>query len=363
MNKKDISEIKKTLKPENSSIELIRTCYVNGEKKIVASHKSSFLSLDEEEQHKYMDILKKAMSGKLNLSLLNLEFPNEAEQDGGTQNRLYKMMKDGLEDDDMTDLFFEELVNTYVHTGNYLILLAYGNYGIPSRASDGADLGESEYVYSFFICCLCPVDLSKPGLCYSHDDKTFVNAERDWIAGNPEVAFTFPAFSDRQMDIHHALYYTKKATEPHEEISDTILGCVLPMAADDQKEAFKEMVQESLGENANIHNIVNLNREIESYVDDMERDDETPIMNGKDVANLLSRSGVDSDIKSEEFEVMADVVADEKYIFEAEGMKLQVSKDFIDFVEQKTVNGRPCLVLPLSGTTLNGIKLFQKIEK
>ena len=65
------------------------------------------------------------------------------------------------------------------------------------------------------------------------------------------------------MDIHHALYYTKKAAEPHEEISDTILGCALPMAADDQKEAFKEIVQESLGENANIHNIVNLNREIE----------------------------------------------------------------------------------------------------
>ena len=135
------------------------------------------------------------------------------------------------------------------------------------------------------------------------------------------------------------------------------------MAADDQKEAFKEIVQESLGENANICNIVNLNREIESYVDNMERDDETPVMNEKDVANLLSRSGIDSDIKSEEFEVMADVVADEKYIFEADGMKLQVSKDFIDFVEQKTVNGRPCLVLPLSGTTLNGIKLFQKIEK
>lgn len=359
MNKKDIAEIKKTLKPENSSINMVRTCYVTGKKNIVGTNKRKFLALEENEQDKYMDILKKALTGKLNHTLLDLEFPSSAKQENGPQRKLYNMMKDGLQDDEKAEFFFEEVVNTYEHEGNYLILLAHGNYGIPSKASDGVVLEDTDGIYSFIICCICPVELSKPGLCYNADVKTFVNVERDWVAGNPKIAFTFPTFSNRQMNVNHALYCVKKPSEPHNEIAETILGCTLPMAVNDQKEAFRELIQETLGKDANVRNIVRLNREINSFVEELKHEEEAPVMNRKDVEVFLNRTGIDKDVDAQDFEVMADVVADEKYVFEGDGVKLQVSKEYVDFVQQTIVNGKPCLLLPLNGITLNGIKLMQ----
>lgn len=45
MNKKEISEIKKTLNPENSVITRICGCYIDGEKEIKFKSKEAFHSL------------------------------------------------------------------------------------------------------------------------------------------------------------------------------------------------------------------------------------------------------------------------------------------------------------------------------
>ena len=49
MNKKEISEIKKQLTPDNCAITRLCGCYVDGEKNKIAQIKDAFLSLPEEE--------------------------------------------------------------------------------------------------------------------------------------------------------------------------------------------------------------------------------------------------------------------------------------------------------------------------
>lgn len=67
----------------------------------------------------------------------------------------------------------------------------------------------SDYVYEFILCSICPVKLDKPGLCYNVSHNTIENRVQDWVVGAPENGFLFPAFTDRNTDIHNLLYFTK----------------------------------------------------------------------------------------------------------------------------------------------------------
>ena len=56
MNKKEISEIKKQLTPENCALTRLCACYVDGEKNKKSEMKEAFLSQSEEECFKYFEI-------------------------------------------------------------------------------------------------------------------------------------------------------------------------------------------------------------------------------------------------------------------------------------------------------------------
>ena len=79
MNKKEISEIKKQLTPENCALTRLCACYVDGEKNKKTEMKEAFLSQSEEECFKYFEIFRKSLSGTVGKNLINLEFPLDAE--------------------------------------------------------------------------------------------------------------------------------------------------------------------------------------------------------------------------------------------------------------------------------------------
>ena len=75
MFKREITEIKKTMSPQECNISRIRGCCVNGEKEILSSFGDTFLSLPEEEVFKYYEIFKKTLSGKIGKNVHNLDIP------------------------------------------------------------------------------------------------------------------------------------------------------------------------------------------------------------------------------------------------------------------------------------------------
>ena len=190
MNKKEISEIKKQFTPENCSLTRICGCYVDGEKNKKTELKEAFLSLSEEEMFKYFEIFRKSLSGTIGKNLMNMEFPLEQETEGGTQHFLMKLRESKLTDDALVESFYDKIIENYDYPENYYIILIHGVYDIPGKSSDGAEMFDaSDEIYEHIMCCICPVKLSKAGLCYNAETNSIQDRIRDWIVELPDVAF------------------------------------------------------------------------------------------------------------------------------------------------------------------------------
>ena len=197
MNKKEVAEIKRLFHPDRCPITRICGCYVDGEKNKKTKMKDAFLSLPEEEMFKYFEILKKTLSGTIGRNLLDMEFPLVQEAGGGAQEYLMKLRNSQLKDDELLDEFYDKVIETFMYPENYYIILIHGAYDIPKKASDGIEMFDaSDDVYNFILCSICPVKLTKPGLCYNEDTNSIEQRIRDWFVEMPVTGFLFPAFTD-----------------------------------------------------------------------------------------------------------------------------------------------------------------------
>ena len=139
-----------------------------------------------------------------------MEFPLEQEAPGGTQEFLMRLRASQLQDEELIEEFYDRIIENYIYGENYYIILVHGAYDLPKRASDGTDMWDAaDDVYHYLFCCICPVNLSKAGLCYNAEANVIEDRVRDWVVEAPDLGFLFPAFNDRNTDIHSLLYYSK----------------------------------------------------------------------------------------------------------------------------------------------------------
>ena len=126
----------------------------------------------------------------------------------------------------------------YTSESNYLLLLASDNYDVPRRNRDAMRDEESDEVFSYILCAVCPVKTGKTELGYFSGDNEFHCAASQTVAA-PELGFLFPAFDNRSANIYNALFYSRKEGELHQEFIDAIFHTDLPMSAAEQREAFE----------------------------------------------------------------------------------------------------------------------------
>ncbi|WP_287493425.1 DUF4317 domain-containing protein, partial [Sellimonas sp.] len=292
MNKKEIAEIKKQFSPANCAITRICGCYVDGEKTIKTKSKDAFLSLPEEEMFKYFDLFKKTLSGGIGKNLMDMEFPLEQETSGGTQEFLLRLRDSKLQDDSLLDEFYQKIIDFYNYGENYYIILIHANYDVPGKSSDGEEMFDaSDEVYEFLLCSICPVKLSKAGLCYNSETNHIEDRIRDWIVEMPDIGFLFPAFNDRSTDIHSLLYYSKNAKEFQDDLIDNVLGCHVPMPAGDQKSTFQYLVSDTLGDSCNFDTVKTLHENLTEMIEEHKDEPEPLRLDKTDVKKLLERSG------------------------------------------------------------------------
>lgn len=371
MIKQEINEIKKLFTPNNCSITRICGCYVDGEKNKKTELKQAFLALPEEEMFKYFEILRKTLSGSLGKNLLTLEFPLHTEDMGGTQEFLLRLRDSKLKDDALLEEFYDKIIEAYEYVGNYLILVIHDVYDVPGRTRDGIDMEDaSDEVYEYILACICPVNLSKPGLSYNAAENTFQNRIRDWVVGMPETGFLFPAFNDRGSDLHSTLYYSKDSEELKENFVEQLLGCPLPLSAGGQKETFQTLIEETLGDTCDIEVVKNIHEKLNEMVEE-HKEEPTPLMLDKnEVKTLFASSGVANE-RLEVFDQYYDATAGEDtslYVnnvvntrtFEVKtpDVVIKVNPERTDLIETKNINGRECLVIALDGGVLvNGVNV------
>lgn len=372
MNKTEIAEIKKLFKKDDNGITRICGCYVDAEKNKRLELKEAFYSLPEEEMFKYVEIFRKTLSGTLGKNLMNMEFPTEEEtKEDGKQKFLMELLKSKLENNDLLEQFYDMVVQTYDYTGNYFIILIHDAYDIPSVTADGIEnFDASDYVYDFILCCICPVKLSKAGLCYNPEKNSIEDCLRDWLVQPPENGFLFPAFNDRNTDIHNLLYYAKNADESDINFSFDLLGCTLPLPAKEQKETFTTIVEESLGSTCDYEVVKNIHETLNEMITENKENPEPLELDREDVKKLLMTSGV-PDEKIEVFEekftenigdtqkLVADNIASvRKFELKTPDVTIQVNPERTDLVETKVIDGIPCIVIECNEQVeVNGIRV------
>lgn len=326
MNKKEVLELKRRFKKEAATFTRVCGCYVDGNHNKVCKFGNTFLNLEEDEFYKYLEIANKALSGTIGNNLLELKFPIEEEEVGGRQHILMALRASKLEDENLLDTFYDLVIDTYDHAGNYLIVLFHDAYDVMSRTSDNNNLDESEEVYEYLICAICPVDLSKPGLGFLEEEHRIGPRVRDWVVGAVDTAFLFPAFNDRSTDIHSTLFYTKNTKEPHSEFMENGLGCGIERTATEQKMAFHSIVRNVLGaEDEHTDDVLldlqqNLSDMIDEYAETHDDDEDVFLLDKEVVTKLLA----DSDISEEKAAKI------EKSVDEAFGEKPPAAENVID---------------------------------
>lgn len=326
MNKKEVLELKRRFKKEAATFTRVCGCYVDGNHNKVCKFGNTFLNLEEDEFYKYLEIANKALSGTIGNNLLELKFPIEEEEVGDRQHILMALRASKLEDENLLDTFYDLVIDTYDHAGNYLIVLFHDAYDVMSRTSDNNNLDESEEVYEYLICAICPVDLSKPGLGFLEEEHRIGPRVRDWVVGAVDTAFLFPAFNDRSTDIHSTLFYTKNTKEPHSEFMANGLGCGIERTATEQKMAFHSIVRNVLGaEDEHTDDVLldlqqNLSDMIDEYAETHDDDENVFLLDKEVVTKLLA----DSDISEEKAAKI------EKSVDEAFGEKPPAAENVID---------------------------------
>ncbi|MDW2800499.1 DUF4317 domain-containing protein [Clostridium boliviensis] len=370
MNKKEVSEVKKLLNPTNCCITRICSSYVDSEKNKRTELKEAFLSLPEEDAFKYFTIFKTAMTGSIGKNLFNMEFPTSAEAEGGTQNFLMRLRNSQLKDDSLIEEFYDKVIGNYEYAENYYIILIHCAYDIPSKSTDGMEMYDaSEFVYEFIQCTICPVKLSKAGLCYNSQDNVIENRNRDWVVESPETGFIFPAFTDRNTNIHGLLYYAKNPEQIQERLIDELLGCVIPLSAKSQKETFQTIIEYTLGEKCDFETVKNIHDSINEMIEEA-NDESVPLTLDKDqIKQLLVNNGATPE-KLEEYDqcykeyqegensgFMASNVSNTKsFEIKTTDVSIKVAPDKSYLVKRQLVNGRSCIVIETSEhIEINGI--------
>ncbi len=371
MIKSEVNEIKRLYTPSNCSITRICGCYVDGEKNKKTELKEAFLSLPEEEIFKYFELLRKTLSGTLGKNLLNLDIPIAREQEGETQEFLLRLHNSKLKDDALLEEFYDRIIGSYDFVGNYLILVIHDTYDVPGKASDGITMDDaSDSVFEYILCCICPVNLSKPGLSYIAETNEFHNRVRDWVVEMPETGFLFPSFNDRCADIHNTLYYSKDTEELHPEFVEGILGCTLPLTAGSQKETFQALIEETLGEDVDYEVVKNIHENLAEMIEEHKEIPEPLVLDKKQVKNLFEKSGVNED-KLTDFEQLYDAAAGEDtalfvnnvantrtFEVKTPDVVIKVNPERADLVNTLLLEGRRCLVIEINDhVEVNGITI------
>lgn len=288
MNRKDVMELKRRMKKGDCTFTKMRGCYVDSHKEIIVNINETFLNLEDDEFFKYLEIAKKTLSGTIGNNLLELEFAPGEENPGGRQNFLLGLRDSKLKSDALADRLFELIIENYDYDGNYLILLYHDAYDVITKTNDNNKLDESEEVYDYLICSICPVELTKAGLGYREDEHRIGPRIRDWVVSMPENGFVFPAFTDRSSDIHSLMFYTKTPKDPHTDFAEKTFGCKAKRTATEEKTTFGSIVKAMACEEDSDDIIIGIHQALSavSAEQDSSLSDEPVVLDSRTIENM-----------------------------------------------------------------------------
>lgn len=374
MNEKEIGEIRRRFRPDKNNISRIRGCYVNEKKEIISEFNQSLALMSEAETEQLLAILRKTLSGTLAKNLIDIEFSTQQVLEGEAHRRLTALRSSSLEDDAEVSSFFSQTIDALTIEGNYLILLANDSYDVPAYRSDGTKEENSAGIFSYILCSICPVKLTKSALGYHSHENRFCNITQDWAVSAPELGFMFPAFDNREANIYNAVYYTRNAAENHQEFAEAVFQSEVPMPAAVQKEKFDTLLGEVIAEDCS-YDVVRavhgeINERIEDYKASKGRDEEPPVIKKDDVKGILQSCGIgeerihafencfDAEFGEKTALIPGNIIDTRQFELCTPDVTVRVNPERTDLVMTKIIDGvRYILIRADESVEVNGINI------
>ena len=224
MEKKSTMELKKRMTKKDTTISKIYWRYYSGEGNLICSQKDNLLKMKEEKEndfHKFLEMQKKTLSLKSEDYFFNIK---ETEEDSGLKKDLRILIKSELKDESLVTPLFEKIKEAYLKDNgtNFVITICFDTYDVMTKTTDGFKVDESEEVYSYIICSICPVSLSKASLGYIESDNKISSRIQDFIVNPPEVGFVFPTFVERSSDDRMLAYFCKNPKKPYTNLLESL---------------------------------------------------------------------------------------------------------------------------------------------
>ena len=207
---------------------------------------------------------------------------------------LSALRKSELKSGEIREEFYRKVIDSLdMGDANYVILLAYDAYDVPARTRND-EPGDSDTVYRYILCGVCPVKDGKLELGYFPGENEFHSCVPGQIVAQPELGFLFPAFDDRAANIYNVLFYTKSAGDVHQDFLDGVFRAEPPMSADEQKEAFESALTSALADSCRLEVVQAIHEQLREKIEAHRenKDPDAPSVTAGEVEDILLRQGV-----------------------------------------------------------------------
>lgn len=378
MNAKEISEIKKRFRVDKSNITRIRGCYINEKKEIISRFDQSVALMSAEETEEIFAILKKTLSGTVGKNLLDISFTNNQVLDSDEHRLLSALKNSSLSDDEAVEQIIGIIKDSLVIEGNYMILLAADTYDVPSYSSDGAKKEGSQSVYSYILCSICPVKMTRAALGYYLPENRFRNVTPDWVISAPEMGFLFPAFDGRTSNIYNTLYYTRSASDNHGELIESLFKTAVPMPAAEQKDSFGTILRDTVSDECSYDVVCSVRDKMSEMIEEHKASrDPDPLVISKSTVSDVLRSCDVAEEKIEEFagrfdetfgshaELAPYNIIDTKQLeVRTPQVVIKLSPEASGLLETRMIDGQKCIIIRAEGTVeVNGVEISISEDK
>ena len=372
MNQKELGELRRRFRPEKCAVSRIYGCYVNTAREVVSYLDESLGRMPQDEAEKYLSLLKKSLSGTLGRNLIDIVFSTEQVMDSEEHRLLSALRESGLRDGEIRQAFYQKVIETLdMGESNYLILLAHDAYDVPSRGGDDQP-GDSETVFQYILCCVCPVKDGKPELGYFPGENEFHSCTAGQIVSAPELGFLFPAFDNRAANIYNALFYSRSADELHHEFIDAVFRTEPPMSAAEQKEAFESALSGGLEDACSMAVVQAVHEQLRERIEEHResKDPEPLALTAGEVGGILRSSGVPEDRVASFQEQCgerfgesaalnpANLIDSKRYEIKTSEPTVSVDPAYSYLVETRVIDGRKYILIPVGeGVEVNGLSV------
>ena len=372
MNKKEITELKKSLKSDNGyfTMDRILTAFVDAEKNILYNNTHSTYTMTVEDRDIYDETLLKILNTNIGKNFKEFAFPNSAYEEGQSQNILYNVVKGELKDTEYNNTYIEHIVNNLMYTGPYTIITAFCVYNVRKKNSnDEFNENDEDELYKFILTAICPADTGDDGFIFDSNNKEIIKKLNTELIINkaPSDGFIFPVFSNRSSDINYVGIYSKSKAKPNISMIENVMSCTFTTTSDVEKNNFQTILKTVVDEDLNYNFINNVNDKIKDIIDQNRDETEAATIDSNKLEDIFSECGLNQDrvnmVKPVyeklcgDNELTAYNLVDYKTTVDIDGIKVNIKSYDTDKVRTSVIDGRRCLIIDIDDPTveINGL--------